>query len=71
MYRDVAQWSEIRRRVLVVGQGRRAIQRVTGLHWTTLRKILDHPEPTGYHQKPPQAKPEESVTVTSLPVPPV
>ena len=45
------QWTEIRRRVLVEGVSRRQILRETGLHWRTLKKILEHPEPPGYQQK--------------------
>ena len=44
------QWSEIRRRVLVEGVSRRQILRETGMHWLTLRKILDHSQPPGYRQ---------------------
>jgi len=45
------QWTEIRRRVLVEGVSRRQVQRETGLHWKTLRKILGHSEPPGYRQQ--------------------
>jgi hypothetical protein len=41
------QWTEIRRRALVDGQSMRQLQREFHLHWKTLRKILDHPEPPG------------------------
>jgi transposase len=51
-------WIEIRRRVLVDGQSMRAVQREFHLHWKTLRKILDHPEPPGYRQQRPRAKPK-------------
>ena len=44
------QWTEIRRRVLVEGISRRQILRETGLHWQTLKKILDHSGPPGYRQ---------------------
>ena len=39
MHRDMEQWSEIRRRVLVEGVSRRQIIRETGLHWDTFKKI--------------------------------
>jgi transposase len=51
-------WTEIRRRVLVDGQSMRSVQREFHLHWKTLRKILDHPEPPGYRQQRPRAKPK-------------
>lgn len=50
------QWNEIRRRVLVDGISRRQVQRETGLHWKTLRKILEHSAPPGYRQKRPRPK---------------
>ena len=39
------QWAEIRRRVLVDGVSKRQILRETGMHWTTLEKILRHSDP--------------------------
>lgn len=48
MYRDMEQWSKIRRRVLVEGVSKRQILRETGMHWTTLGKILSHSSPPGY-----------------------
>jgi len=56
MYRDMEQWSEIRRRVLVEGVSRRQILRETGMHWLTLRKILDHSQPPGYRQQKPRPR---------------
>ena len=47
MYRDLPQWLEIRRRVLVEGLGKRAACREYGIHWKTLHKILTYPEPPG------------------------
>ena len=47
MYRDMDQWIEIRRRVLVAGVSKRQIQRETGMHWQALEKILHHVEPPG------------------------
>jgi transposase len=55
---DMDNWIEIRRRVLVDGQSMRSVQREFHLHWKTLRKILDHPEPPGYRQQRPRAKPK-------------
>ena len=56
MYRDMEQWSEIRRRVLVEGVSRRQILRETGMHWLTLRKILEHSQPPGYRQHKPRPR---------------
>jgi len=42
VYRDMEQWTEIRRRVLVEGVKKREILRETGMHWSTLEKILRH-----------------------------
>jgi len=56
MYRDMDEWTEIRRRVLVEGVSRRQILRETGLHWLTLKKILEHSEPPGYRQQQPRQK---------------
>jgi len=42
--------------VLVEGVSRRQVQRETGLHWKTLKKILEHSAPPGYRQKTPRAK---------------
>ena len=58
MLTDMDNWTEIRRRVLVDGQSMRSVQREFHLHWKTLRKILDHPEPPGYRQQRPRAKPK-------------
>ncbi len=52
----MAQWTEIRRRVLVEGVSRRQVLRETGLHWKSLKKILEHGAPPGYRQKSPRAK---------------
>ena len=51
MYRDMNDWSEIRRRVLVEGVSRRQILRETKMHWLTLKKVLEHSEPPGYRQQ--------------------
>ena len=48
VYDDMEWWVEIRRRVLVEGTSKRQILRETGLHWTTLEKILAFSEPPGY-----------------------
>lgn len=48
VYRDMKQWNEIRQRVLREGVSKRQILRETGMHWTTLEKILSHSSPPGY-----------------------
>ncbi len=47
MYKDMEWWTEIRRRVLVERVSKRRILRETGIHWTTLEKVLAHSEPPG------------------------
>jgi transposase len=51
-------WAEIRRRVLADGQSKRSVCRQFDIHWETLQKILDHPEPPGYHRTAPRPKPK-------------
>ena len=53
------EWSEIRRRVLVDKESRRQILRETGMHWRTLRKILQHSQPPGYQQT--KARPKQKL----------
>ena len=47
-------WAEIRRRVLADGLSGRAACREYQIHWKTLRKILDNPEPPGYRRTKPK-----------------
>lgn len=58
MYTDMENWAEIRRRVLVDGLSKRAACREYDIHWDTLRKILDHPEPPGYRRTTPRPRPK-------------
>ena len=58
MYQDMENWMEICRRVLVEGISKRQILRETGMHWTTLEKILAQSEPPGYCQAKPRFKPK-------------
>ncbi len=51
-------WAEIRRRVLVDGQSKRSACHEFDIHWDTLQKILDHPEPPGYYRTAPRPKPK-------------
>ena len=56
MLKNMLQWAEIRRRVLVNGVSKRQILRETGMHWTTLEKILQHSQPPGYRADTPRAE---------------
>jgi transposase len=58
MFRDLPQWLEIRRRVLVEGLGKRAACREYGIHYKTLKKILTYPQPPGYRAKVPRPRPK-------------
>src|SRR6516164_4535526 len=58
-------WSEIRRRVLVDGLGKRAACRQYGIHYKTLKKILTHAEPPAF--RPPERR-RPSVCEPLLPV---
>ncbi len=52
------QWTEIRRRVLIEGVSKRQILRETGMHWTTLEKILAYSAPPGYRLQATRPKPK-------------
>ena len=58
MYCDMDQWLDIRRKVLVEGVSKRQVLRETGMHWTTLEKMLSHGKPPGYRAKAPRPKPK-------------
>jgi len=58
VFTDMENWAEIRRRVLVDGQSKRSVCREFDIHWDTLRKILNHPEPAGYRRAGPRPKPK-------------
>ena len=51
-------WAEIRRRVLTGEISKRKACREYDIHWDTLQKMLEHPEPPGYRQKQPRKKPK-------------
>ena len=57
-YRDMEQWLEIRQRVLREGASKRQILRETGMHWTTLEKILEYSCPPGYRRSKAPDKPK-------------
>lgn len=56
MFRDMEKWCEIRLRVQQ-GTSIREIQRETGLHFRTVKKILEHPSPPEF-RCPERAKPK-------------
>jgi transposase len=56
MLRDRLRWSAIRRRVLIDGASKRRVLRETGIHWSTLEKILRHELPPET-KRCPRAKP--------------
>jgi transposase len=58
VYTNMENWTEIRRRVLVDGQSKRAVCREFAIHWDTLTKILRHPEPPGYRRTAPRPRPK-------------
>ena len=58
MYTNMEIWAEIRRRVLVDGLSKRAACRAYDIHWDTLKKILEHPEPPGYRRTVPRPRPK-------------
>jgi transposase len=53
MYAMMEQWLQIRQRVLREGVSKRQILKETGMHWTTLERILSNPTPPGYCRSKP------------------
>jgi len=51
-------WTQIRLEVLRGETSKREILRREGIHWDTLKKILQHPEPPGYRTHQPRPKPK-------------
>ena len=58
MYRDVTQWTRIRRRVLTGGVSRKQIERETGISRTTVRKMIEFRVPPGYRREKPVNRPK-------------
>ena len=56
MYTNMEDWIRIRKRVLVKGVSKRKILKETGMHWTTLEKVLAHDSPPGYRRSKPPVK---------------
>ena len=50
VYSQMKLWNDVRQFVLVDGRSKRAACRKFGLHWNTLQKMLDHPQPPGYRR---------------------
>ena len=57
MYREMKNWADIRFQVLREEKSKRSVLRETGMHWTTLEKILQHSEPPGYRLSKARPKP--------------
>jgi hypothetical protein len=51
------EWADIRFQVLREKKSKRSVLRETGMHWTTLEKILQHSEPPGYRLSKARPKP--------------
>ena len=49
-------WTKIRLQVLRRETSKRGILRREGIHWETLKKILQYSEPPGYRRENPQSK---------------
>ena len=57
MFRDMEKWCDIRQRVLRDGVSIRQIQRETGLHFETIKKVLSHSSPPQF-RLPERPKPK-------------
>jgi len=57
MFKDIAQWTRIRRRVLTGGVSQRRMALETGISWQTVRKMLKFTLPPGYRRKEPPKRP--------------
>jgi hypothetical protein len=66
VYRNMEEWNEIRQRVLVDGESQRSVQRRTGMHWKTLKKVLEHSQPPGYRREAPRARPKLGPFVATI-----
>ena len=58
MYTGMGWWTKIRLEVLRGETSKRAILHRENIHWETLKKILQYPEPPGYRSKKPRPKPK-------------
>jgi transposase len=53
MYREIAQWRQIRRRILEKGTPKKQVVRETRISRQTINKMLLHENPPGYSPRPP------------------
>jgi len=58
VYTDMDWWTKIRLEVLRGETSKREVLRREGIHWETLKKILEHSEPPGYRIEKPRPKPK-------------
>ncbi len=58
MHTNMDWWTKIRLEVLREETSKREILRREGIHWETLKKILQHSEPPGYRTESPRPKPK-------------
>jgi hypothetical protein len=58
VYTDMDWWTKIRLEVLRGETSKREILRREGIHWETLKKILEHSEPPGYRKENSRPKPK-------------
>ena len=58
MYTDMEWWTKIRLEVLRGERSKREVLRREGIHWETLKKILNHTEPPGYRHREARRKPK-------------
>ena len=58
VYTEMDWWTNIRLEVLRGESSKREILRREGIHWETLKKILEHPEPPGYRINQVRSKPK-------------
>jgi transposase len=58
VYTDMDWWTKIRLEVLRGETSKREILRREGIHWETLKKILQYSEPPGYRIEKPRLKPK-------------
>ena len=58
MYTEMEWWTKIRLEVLRGETSKRSILRRENIHWETLKKILQYPEPPGYRSKKSRHKPK-------------
>jgi hypothetical protein len=57
MYRNVTQWTRIRRRALTRSVSQKQIARETGISRQTIRKMIEFPIPPGYRREKPVNRP--------------